>query len=103
MTMIDRRAARPSPGSSNGFTALTVRIPVHTRLFDRDVLELPVVVHRVDADTTEVLIDGAFVGYIRRDGTHFLALAGHPLANAQPCGRSDLWDHAIARLYESSL
>lgn len=84
--------------------ALTVRVPVHTMAPAGDVLEVPVVVHHVDPDTTEVLIDGEVVGYIRSDGRHFVALSGPRLEDATQCGRlTDLWDHAIARLYTAHL
>jgi hypothetical protein len=83
-------------------TAVTVRVPIHPMLPAADVLDVPVVVHHIDSDTTEVLIDGGVVGFIRYDGHHFAALVGASLETALPCGESDLWDQALARLYLAS-
>ncbi|MFC4242510.1 hypothetical protein ACFOYW_03915 [Gryllotalpicola reticulitermitis] len=80
--------------------ALTVRIPIHT-LAAADILEVPVLVHELDANTTEVLIDGSTVGYIHFDGHHFVALSGPTLEAGVPCGAGDLWDQALGRLYEA--
>ena len=80
--------------------AATVRVPVHS-MRGGDVVELPVVVHHLDAATSEVLIDGLVVGFIRYDGHHFIALVGPSLDAALECGAADLWDHALGRLYEA--
>jgi len=80
--------------------AVTVRIPVDTLVPGSNILEVPVVVHYIDPDTTEVLINGEVIGYIHYDGHNFVASTGHRLEDAQQCGRTtDLWDHAVARLY----
>lgn len=100
MVMVTDSPAVKTARRPQGMLSVTVRIPVETLLPGSDIREVPVVVHYITPDTTEVLIDGKVIGYIRYDGHHFVALTGHRIQDAQQCGRTtDLWDHAVARLY----
>ena len=100
MVMITSAPATRTAQPTQDMLALTVRVPVHTLLPGSDILEVPVVVHYLTPDTTEVLINGEIIGYIHYDGHNFMALTGPRIEDAQQCGRTtDLWDHAVARLY----
>jgi hypothetical protein len=54
-------------------------------------------------DLVEIDVEQHVLGYIRRAGRVFVALAGERLDVAQECGQSLLWDQAAADLVRSAV
>jgi hypothetical protein len=99
MTMLMIERPRPRPAEvlgSHGSVIATLRVP-EERGGMTSPHEVRVVAREVSIDTCAVYVDDARVGWIRRDGHYYLALAGDP-AHMRECGHALLWDEAARML-----